>query len=129
MSFKEQAEKLGIKVDGRWSDARIQEEIDKVTAAEKAGPKTAEEILKDGGSITKPSSDPSIVWEISEISEEANANRMNNLAMRIFEGQGSISDAERVKRIIRGLKAQGYTEFDKLDLPIHNLQHHVSKNG
>lgn len=30
MSLKEQAEELGIKIDGRWSDSRIEEEIDKV---------------------------------------------------------------------------------------------------
>ena len=29
--LSERAEALGIKVDGRWSDARIQEEIDKAT--------------------------------------------------------------------------------------------------
>lgn len=30
-SLTAQAEALGIKVDGRWSDARIQQEIDKVS--------------------------------------------------------------------------------------------------
>ncbi len=28
MDLREQAEELGIKVDGRWSDTRLQEEID-----------------------------------------------------------------------------------------------------
>ena len=37
MSLKEQAEKLGIKVDGRWSDDRIKEEIDRFQT-----PKTSE---------------------------------------------------------------------------------------
>jgi hypothetical protein len=32
MTLKEQAEELGIKVDGRWSESRIQEEIDKALA-------------------------------------------------------------------------------------------------
>lgn len=40
--LKQQAEALGIKIDGRWSDERIQHEIDKVHAeakrAEKAEP-------------------------------------------------------------------------------------------
>lgn len=30
MSLKEKAESMGIKVDGRWKDDRIQEEIDKI---------------------------------------------------------------------------------------------------
>jgi hypothetical protein len=36
--LKEQAEGLGIKVDGRWSDERIQQEIDKALAAPPAPP-------------------------------------------------------------------------------------------
>ena len=37
--LKKQAEELGIKVDGRWNDERLQEEIDKALSAE---PKKAE---------------------------------------------------------------------------------------
>jgi hypothetical protein len=33
--LKTQAESLGIKVDGRWSDERIQQEIDAVNASNK----------------------------------------------------------------------------------------------
>ncbi len=33
--LKKQAEELGMKVDGRWSDERIQQEIDKVQAPTK----------------------------------------------------------------------------------------------
>lgn len=29
MTFEDKAKKLGIKVDGRWSDERLQKEIDK----------------------------------------------------------------------------------------------------
>ena len=32
MTLTEQAEALGIKVDGRWSDERLQSEIDKASA-------------------------------------------------------------------------------------------------
>jgi hypothetical protein len=41
--LKYQAETLGIKVDGRWSDERLQQEIDKALAADPAeAPKAAE---------------------------------------------------------------------------------------
>ena len=35
MNLKEHAESLGIKVDGRWSEARIQEEIDNMSMMDK----------------------------------------------------------------------------------------------
>lgn len=34
--LEKQAQELGIKVDGRWSDERLQEEIDKALSAPKA---------------------------------------------------------------------------------------------
>lgn len=104
MDIKEQAERLGIKIDGRWSEARIEQEI-----------------LKAGHSIEIPSSEEG--WEKSEISTESNINRMNTLANRIFEGQGSIPDVERVQRIVERLENKGYTpeEIAHLDIPIENL--------
>jgi len=52
--LEKQAEELGIKVDGRWSEERLQQEIDKVLAApkttvkaEKAAPKTPVRLLYD----------------------------------------------------------------------------------
>lgn len=47
--LEKQAEELGIKVDGRWSDERLQQEIDKVLAAPKAKPEktTPVKILYD----------------------------------------------------------------------------------
>jgi len=35
--LEKQAEELGIKVDGRWSEERLQQEIDKALSAPKAG--------------------------------------------------------------------------------------------
>ena len=35
MTLKEQAESMGIKVDGRWSEERIQEEVNKSKAIDK----------------------------------------------------------------------------------------------
>lgn len=52
--LEKQAEELGIKVDGRWSEERLQQEIDKVLAApktpvkaEKPAPKTPVKLLYD----------------------------------------------------------------------------------
>jgi hypothetical protein len=39
--LKKQAEELGIDVDGRWSDKRLQDEIDKALGAPKAEDKPA----------------------------------------------------------------------------------------
>lgn len=39
--LKKQAEELGLKVDGRWSDDRLQEEIDKVLAGGAQGDDSA----------------------------------------------------------------------------------------
>lgn len=110
MSYKQQAEELGIKVDGRWSEERIKQEI-----------------LTAGHSIETPSSVEGIVWEESEISPQASINRMNNLARRIFDGQGSIPDIERVQRIVNSLRDKGYSEdeISQLDLPIENLSKYL----
>ena len=51
MSLKDDAEALGIKVDGRWSDTRIQEEIDKVLAAK---PEPEPEPESNEGSLPAP---------------------------------------------------------------------------
>lgn len=42
---------------------------------------------------------------------------MNALALRIWEGQGSVPLIERVRRIVRGLEGQGYTDLSGLSLP------------
>lgn len=43
--LEKQAQELGIKVDGRWSEERLQEEIDKALAAPKAEQKPKVEKL------------------------------------------------------------------------------------
>ena len=42
MSLKERAEALGIKVDGRWSDERIQKEIEAIEADDKSSAEAIE---------------------------------------------------------------------------------------
>lgn len=44
--LKKQAEELGIRIDGRWNDERIQQEIDK-TLAGPAQPTVAVQIKRD----------------------------------------------------------------------------------
>lgn len=93
MSYKEQAESLGIKVDGRWSEGRVKAEIEKT---------------EKGGSFLS-------------------IDKMNDLANRIFDGQGSIPDVERVRRIVNALKDKGYSpeEISQLDIPIDNLSKYL----
>lgn len=106
MSYKEQAESLGIKVDGRWSEERIKAEIMKVQGFV---------------AVTEP-----IVYDQTE-KVPLNLSAMNDLARRIFDGQGSIPDIERVRRITNALKDKGYTpeEIKQLDLPIENLSKYL----
>lgn len=104
MSYKEQAESLGIKIDGRWSEERIQSEI---------------------GRYSEPTED--VMAAVDEISDGPRIDSMNILARRIFDGQGSISNVERVRRITNALKNRGYTQEDikSLDLPIENLSKYL----
>lgn len=100
--LKEEAKALGIKVDGRWSEARIEQEINRYTSM--------------GDKPTK---------SLDEVSAA-----MNDLANRIYEGQGSIPDIERIRRITKALKDKGYTDFSKLDVPVPNLKDHLKRlNG
>jgi hypothetical protein len=45
--LEKQAEELGIKVDGRWSEERLQQEIDKALAAPKVKAETPIKLLYD----------------------------------------------------------------------------------
>jgi hypothetical protein len=103
MSFdemKEYAESIGIKVDGRWSEDRLQKEIDSRLAPEQE----------------------------ETVPPESKMAEMNDLALRIFEGQGSIPDSERVSRIVDRLKDKGYEDVIKhLDLPIDDLDLHLKR--
>lgn len=86
MTLKEQAEQLGIKVDGRWSDERIQKEIDKLGASD-AVPQAKEEAAE-------------------EVRDE-----MNDLARRIWDGQSvSLPVKLRIERIEARLRDKGYTD-------------------
>ena len=107
MSYKEQAQELGIKIDGRWSEKRIKAEIAKVESETK-------EILQTA-------------WNAAEIIDAGTVLAMNDLAKRIFDGQGSIPDIERVRMITNALRDKGYSEDEikNLDLPIENLSKYL----
>lgn len=50
--------------------------------------------------------------------QDAQAAAMNAYARRIWDGQSpSLAVAERIARVKRGLAQQGWTDFDKLELP------------
>ncbi len=90
--MKDKAEALGIKVDGRWSDERIQEEIDKV--------KGVHPPIKESENIFH-----TVEWA-------------NERAAKIWEGQSeSLSIIERVGRIRMALKDKGFSRWDELVIP------------
>lgn len=54
------------------------------------------------------------------------ADAMNDLALRIFDGQSpDLGKKERVLRIVRGLNAQGYTDMSNLTLPLTDYKHYL----
>jgi len=94
MSMKEKAEALGIKVDGRWSEERIQAEIDAVSSP-------------GYGGVNNSQANP------FEDAEFASAH-----AAKIWAGQSNtLSLLERVGRIRMALKDKGFDDFDNLVLP------------
>ena len=91
MSLKEAAQKLGVKVDGRWSDAKIQEVID--NAAPKSNTEEAVDKFK------------TVEWA-------------NERAKLIWAGQSTPLDIiQRTGRIRFALKEKGFTDFEAMDWP------------
>ena len=88
MSVRDKAESMGIRVDGRWSDTRIQEEIDKMNQPE------------------------------PEVNKFKTVEWANAHAAKMWEGQSeAVSTLERVGRIRLALKAKGFERFDELVIP------------
>lgn len=103
MTLKEKAVLLGIKVDGRWNDARIEAEIE-----------------KHNGYFGKPHELVSGTDETDVdvyVDTEGEVIKMNDLARRIYEGQSSsLKPSIRKERIIQRLINKGYEDLlDKLD--------------
>ena len=102
MTPKEQAEALGITIDGRWSDKRILQEIESEKGNGMPSIETA-----------KPEEIPDNAADKFESVEWANDH-----AAKIWEGQSSsLSLIERVARIRAALKDKGFNRFDALKLP------------
>lgn len=97
--MRNRAEKLGIKVDGRWSESRILEEIMRAESEkikEAAEPEAAEAVVNKFETVE---------WA-------------NKRAAAIWAGQSpSLSLLERVGRIKMALKSFGFTDFDNLVIP------------
>ena len=98
--LKEKAESLGIKVDGRWSDARIFEEIEKRL--------------------------PNVHVDNPYSHNDKPVDDLNNLALRIWNGQSaSLSLKDRVHRIVKAAKSRGYDDFSGLSLPAQGFEKYL----
>ena len=94
--MRERANALGIKVDGRWSEHRLLEEIMKTES---------KMIEKPIINTTEAADKPTIEWA-------------NTRAAAIWEGQSSsLSILERVGRIKLALKAKGFEDFSNITIP------------
>lgn len=103
MTLKGQAEQLGIKVDGRWSDSRIQEEINKTLAsAGDASSRSVDNTSIEGGDVDVTLTDDDNI-------------QMNILANRIWSGQSpDLPKHERMFRVRNGCEAQGFKNLDEI---------------
>jgi len=125
--MRERAKALGIKVDGRWSESRLLEEIMRAESELKNGD------MVDGAKVEILPSDVPVI-EGADVAEEAvepipepvvepvdkfqTLEWANDRAAKIWEGQSSsLSTLERVGRIKLALKDKGFTDFTKLTLP------------
>lgn len=100
--MKEKAESLGIKVDGRWSEARLKEEIER-----------AENAVIEGADAPENYDLPEETPKEPEETEDIDA--MNDLANRIWSGQSpDLPEHERMFRVKKGCEAQGYTRLDEI---------------
>lgn len=110
MTLREQAEALGIKVDGRWNDARIQKEINKFS----------DDLIVVNGSTGTDGEVIDATAAAPTISVGGELSDMNALALRIWEGQSvSLPIVERVKRIKKALTDKGY-DVKGLKLPVED---------
>ena len=107
--MRDRAKALGIKVDGRWSEHRLLEEIMKTESKLKDGDMVGNarvERLPDDVPVVEGSTNgPSLEWA-------------NTRAAAIWEGQSSsLTVLERVGRIKLALKAKGFEDFSNITIP------------
>jgi len=121
--MREKAEALGIKVDGRWSDARIQQEIDKVENVQAEGADV--NAAWDAAEVkVPPVGDNAVITNTTIHSTTEAVDKFKTLewanerAAKIWGGQSvSLTILERVGRIKLALKERGFTRFDELVIP------------
>ena len=98
MSLKDIAESMGIKVDGRWSEAKIQEKIDMAKI--------------EGDDVPHQSNTEEAVDKFQTV------EWANERVKLIWEGQSpSLGVAERTGRIRAALKEKGFANFDAIHWP------------
>jgi len=121
MNNREMAEKLGIKVDGRWSESRLLEEIMKKESELKAAPSIeGADVVED---IVEPISEPVVETITEPVDKFKTLEWANDRAAKIWEGQSSsLTTLERIGRIKLALKAKGFEDFTKLTIPT-NLEY------
>ena len=99
MTLKAQAEELGIKVDGRWSDERIQKEID---AYEAENPVNAQIEGRED-----PQPEP-----VETQTNDERLTKMADMVKRQFAGQASdLPMGERLARIRIAMRKHGYMDL------------------
>lgn len=106
--MRAEAKELGIKVDGRWSEDRIQKEIDKVKNNAKI----------EGADVPAEAEPEQAAAPAVAVDKFQTLEWANDHAAKIWAGQSpALSLLERVGRIRMALKDKGFDDFDNLVIP------------
>lgn len=127
MNLIEQANKLGIKVDGRWSPKRIQEEIDKAMAkqAQEVPQEEAQVNSATEGSDTPTAEDDAVAFVVNEVADKEDPKRFEkykDAVLRQWHGQSpDLPVGERISRLRISARQHGNMDLfprigDILDL-------------
>jgi hypothetical protein len=81
--LREKAKALGIDVDGRWSEARIQAEIESVGGADNKGG-------TDGGSKGDESKDDFPDYELKVLEQDETIQKLNDLVLELQEANQNL---------------------------------------
>lgn len=110
-------ERFGVELDRRKGLNRLKEEVAelerKTVNANIEGAEVSDDIPEEAQQ--EASEETQAVQEVGQASK---ADEMNDLALRIWDGQSvSLPRTTRVNRIISRLKDKGFDCIDKLELP------------
>lgn len=96
--LKKKAEELGIKVDGRWSEDRLREEIERVEAEAEAARLAAEAEAQDSGSQSSAPGQVGIKVDFSD----SDAFTVRNLQANPMRSLDLASYGERIVKVREG---------------------------